>query len=542
MTRLRWVGLALIATASACDLLSTAPSSGGADLRISLDVVGAGTSQGGSIVSDVDQLKVTFTRPDGDARDTTVSIQHTATGVRARVRLLPEELVDGLEIRAALGREGTEYYAGTAKVDAGGGLPPAATVVMSAVPNRVVVEPDSVTFDALGDTVRVRGVVLFPDGDTIAGVTPTWSSRDSTIASVSADGLVTSRANGVVVLDAAYDTVAAHVPVIVSQVAASVRSISPLSASLAAGTSLQFVLDIRDRLGNPMAGDTLATWQVGPGGDRVAAVAAEGLALGLGPGSTAVSATVGQTTVSATLQVTAAPGPLIALADTDGLHLMDLAGNRLGDLVSGTPAAEPTWAPDRSHVAYVSQSGGLWQSDMNGSTARIGTDSAVSWPEYSADGSWIYYGSGGDIYRIHPDGSGRQLITLDGSEPASSPDGSSVAWIRDDTLMVQPIGGSSRIVDPQFGSNSPAWSPDGEWIAYLDDPYGHTITFIHPDGTDRRWVPIYALEPEGLSWSPDGTWLFGIEGSSSAVVVDPVSLSMIRLPWSTRYGTAAWGR
>jgi sugar lactone lactonase YvrE len=537
MRRLRWVGLALVATASACDLLSTAPSSGGADLRISLDVVGAGTSQGGSIVSDVDQLKVTFTRPDGHARDTTVAIQKTAGQVHARVRLLPEELVDSLEVTAALERAGEAFYVGTATVNAGRGAPPTATVVMQPLAYRISVEPDSLSFDALGEFATLQAVLLFPSGDT-ADVGPSWSSEDPDVARVKADGEVTALANGDAIIDVSFDTVTAQVKVHVHQVAVSVSDISPNAVTLAAGASSRFTLRAWDRQGNLMEIDPIATWSVDSAGSKVAAVASDGLTLGLGAGATSVSASIGETTVSASVQVTAA-GPLIALADTDGLHLMDLAGNRLGDLVSGTPAAEPTWAPDRSHVAYVSQSGWLWQSDMNGNTARIGTDSAVSWPEYSADGAWIYYGSGGDIYRIHPDGSGRQLITVDGSEPTSSPDGSNVAWIRDYTLMVQPIGGAPGTLDPRVGSNSPAWSPDSEWIAYLDEG---TITFIHPDGTDLRRVPVYSLQPEGLSWSPDGKWLFGIEGSDSAVVVDPASLSVIRLPWSTAFGTAAWGR
>jgi Tol biopolymer transport system component len=81
---------------------------------------------------------------------------------------------------------------------------------------------------------------------------------------------------------------------------------------------------------------------------------------------------------------------------------------------------------------------------------------------------------------------------------------------------------------------SPALSPDGKWVAFMDRSFGmfNAAVFIaRPDGTDRRLIaqldsqPYYAFSP---FWSPDGKWLaVSIEDADAFVAADP-SIALIQ--------------
>lgn len=170
---------------------------------------------------------------------------------------------------------------------------------------------------------------------------------------------------------------------------------------------------------------------------------------------------------------------------------------------------------------------------------------------FSPDGEWITFtternGDGNsDIYRVRPDGSGLQELMATPSvedSAAISPNGKHVAYVSTANTMVANIwildlesGKKWNITDiPATASNStmmkgyfrPAWSPDGEWIAFSSDRNtqfsGHgeptylgltgwettqelSIYVIRPNGTDFRKIvskPTYSLgSPQ---WSPDG--------------------------------------
>ena len=112
----------------------------------------------------------------------------------------------------------------------------------------------------------------------------------------------------------------------------------------------------------------------------------------------------------------------------------------------------------------------------------------------------------------------RGLVGSTGSDrdvqPAVSPDGMTVAFVHHDfkgpgSLWRVNLDGSKsrRLVPDHVDVSSPAWSPDGNWIAFgVARVEGQPLGFVRPDGTDLMYPqsPVGAEQP---SWSPDGSKL-----------------------------------
>ena len=103
---------------------------------------------------------------------------------------------------------GTAVGTDTVRVTAAdpGGLPVsqifAVSVVTSPTPTTVTIMPDTAGLSAPGDTVRLRAVVRDQNGRVMAGFTVTWTSSDTSVATVDASGLVTAVGYGTAMVSA----------------------------------------------------------------------------------------------------------------------------------------------------------------------------------------------------------------------------------------------------------------------------------------------------------------------------------------------------
>jgi TolB protein len=156
-----------------------------------------------------------------------------------------------------------------------------------------------------------------------------------------------------------------------------------------------------------------------------------------------------------------------------------------------------------------------------------------------------------DIFESHlinADGTGRRLLAQHGIDPAWSPDGCRIAFIRwpgsgsNELYVVNADGSDPRRLTqtPLLEEHSPAWSPDGERIVLgLYGEQGPTaapeptyyLDVLDSDGSDRhRLVPFQADEP---SWSPDGDRIaftrYLNDDTSDVYVVDADGSNLRRL-------------
>ncbi len=143
----------------------------------------------------------------------------------------------------------------------------------------------------------------------------------------------------------------------------------------------------------------------------------------------------------------------------------------------------------------------------------------VSW---TADGQYLAYAAGGQIFRVEAETSTLMKITEgpDDSSPAWSPDGSRLAYARGDELVILNIGSESTITlfKGAPGIGSLAWSSDGLFFAFTRGPDVWTVDF---QGFGLRKVLEGANGTvwRNPTWTPDGTRLVVIRASGGTDTV-----------------------
>jgi hypothetical protein len=238
-------------------------------------------------------------------------------------------------------------------------------------------------------------------------------------------------------------------------------------------------------------------------------------------------------------------------ADVGGdLVRLDLASGQTAPLVSRADPDESLGAP-----AWLADGGGLLfqREDLRRAPIAYPGMATVSYPSR--------------IELVRPDGAGRAVVADDARQPAPSPDGGTVAYLRSTrqgtALLARPLaGGQERPLVPlgRFTAlASPRFSPSGDRIALMAPgdvvgrpglpvigpaaAYAHGLPWdlwlINADGSGLHRVAQLAADDASVTWSPDGGQLF-VYGGAGSFVVDPVTGDSSGFAYLAGYGATTW--
>jgi Tol biopolymer transport system component len=222
---------------------------------------------------------------------------------------------------------------------------------------------------------------------------------------------------------------------------------------------------------------------------------------------------------------------LLLESNRDGAHRaysMRPDGSLLSPLLGPGRALHPLEATqDGRTIAYMSDGQALYVSRADGTGLRRLARRAW-FAGFSPDGKLVAFTGDDDAIRvIGTNGRGlRRLATINESPdlhdegPYWAPDGKALVFASDVDenderygLVLQPLRGKPRVLvrsgpaeeSDSAGIDSPSWSPDGRWIAYVngeDAVLKNGLWLVRPDG--KRLHRVAAGSVGNLAWSPDG--------------------------------------
>jgi TolB protein len=198
--------------------------------------------------------------------------------------------------------------------------------------------------------------------------------------------------------------------------------------------------------------------------------------------------------------------------------LLAVAG-ALAMLVASSHPASASFPGRAGKIAFVSDASGsndilVMNADGSGRENLTTGPEDDSEPAWSPDGrrlAFVRDGPQPDIYVMRADGQGLRRVTA-GASPAWAPDGTRLVFSRRvgrrPDLYVARSGGRRvrRLTRTAASESEPEWSPDGGLVAFVRPGPARSahIYVVRPDGRGVKRVTSGPLEDSNPTWSPDG--------------------------------------
>jgi dipeptidyl aminopeptidase/acylaminoacyl peptidase len=235
---------------------------------------------------------------------------------------------------------------------------------------------------------------------------------------------------------------------------------------------------------------------------------------------------------------------------------------------------ELTAAPDGGRIAWALNEQGrrnVWVADAPDYAARqltsYTTDDGQELTSVSltAGGTHVVYVRGGDhggnwdgpspnpasspvapkiqVWSV-PFAGGTPKLLGDGDDPALSPHGDVVAFVREGQVWTAPIDGSApakRLFATRGEVRDVQWSPDASRLAFVANRGDHAFVGVFTnDSTPIRWIAPSTSRDGVPRWSPDGTRLVFVRRPGAGGPPEP-ALGQQPSPWALWVGNAATG-
>src|SRR5438067_13742208 len=152
---------------------------------------------------------------------------------------------------------------------------------------------------------------MYSTGAVQTGMTCTWTSISTCVATVNGSGLVTGVAVGSTTITAASEGRSASSSVTVTTVPVASVTVTPASGSLYVGQTVQLTATPKDSAGNPLTG-RVVTWS--SDNTTIATVSTSGLVTGKGAGSATITAASGGKSGTSTITAAIVPAASVEVS------------------------------------------------------------------------------------------------------------------------------------------------------------------------------------------------------------------------------------